>query len=154
MQAVIVATVISTLASTYFTYDNIQKQKKAQRSAKDAANYQASLDKKAIQETLEEQRRKSRNLLAQQQSAYKAKLGASGLGYTSGSGQMILDNMQKEHDIEDKYLQEKANISLEALRNSIEKINTQNLLNLKTTTNNQVMSLANGLGNTARQMLK
>ena len=154
MEAAAAATVVSTLASTYFTYDNIKTQKKATKAAKNAANYQAELERKTIQDTLAEQQRKSRNLLAQQQSAYKAKLGAGGLSHTSGSGQVILDSMQKEYDMEDKYLQDKASISLDALRNSIDKLNTQNLLQLRTLSNNQIINLANGVSGSARQMLK
>ena len=128
MEAVSVASAITTLASTIFAYDNMMNQKKSLKSNKKATNYQATLEQQKIQETLAEQQRKNLNLLAQQQSAYKAKLGASGLSHTSGSGQVVLDSMRNEHDMEDKYLQSQANISLDALRNSIEKSNTQNLL--------------------------
>ena len=154
MEAAAAATVITTLASAYFTMDNIRAQKKATKAANKAENYQAELNRQNIENTLAEQQRKSRNLLAQQQSAYRAKLGANNLSQSSGSGQVVLDNMQKEHDIEDKYLQGQANISLDALKNSIEKINTQNLLRLRTLTNDQGMTITNSLSNVSHSMIK
>ena len=154
MEAAAAATIITTLASAYFTMDNIRAQKKATKAANKAENYQAELNRQNIENTLAEQQRKSRNLLAQQQSAYRAKLGANNLSQSSGSGQVVLDNMQKEHDIEDKYLQGQAKISLDALKNSIEKINTQNLLRLRTLTNDQGMTITNSLSNVSHSMIK
>ena len=159
MEAASVATVVSTLASTFFSYDNILNQKKAAKAERKAANRQAELNRQQIQATLAEQQRKNRNLLAQQQSAYKAKLGASGLSQTSGSGQVVLNNMQTEHDMEDKYLQSQANISLEALRNSIERANTENLLRLRTLNNSLGSNLSKDLNTlvssaTSRSVIK
>lgn len=154
MEAAAAVTVVTNLASTYFSLDNMRLQKKASKAATRAENYQAELNRQNIENTLAEHQRKSRNLLAQQQSAYRAKLGASNLSQSSGSGQVVLDNLQKEHDMEDKYVQGQANISLEALKNSIDKINTQNLLRLRSLTNDQAMTVTNSLSNIAHTMIK
>ena len=154
MEAAAAASVITNLASTYFSLDNLRLQKKATKAANRAENYQAELNRQNIENTLAEHQRKSKNLLAQQQSAYRAKLGANNLSQSSGSGQVVLNNMQKEHDMEDKYVQGQANISLEALRNSIDKINTQNLLRLRSLTNDQGLTVTNGLSNISHSMIK
>ncbi|MBP5344143.1 MAG: hypothetical protein J6Y85_03635 [Alphaproteobacteria bacterium] len=154
MEAAAAASVITNLASTYFSLDNLRMQKKATKAANKAENYQAKLNQQNIENTLAEHQRKSRNLLAQQQSAYRAKLGASNLSQSSGSGQVVLNTMQKEHDMEDKYVQGQANISLEALKNSIERINTQNLLRLKMLTNDQGMAVTNSISNLSRSMIE
>ena len=154
MEVAAVASVITNLASTYFSLDNIRLQKKATKAANRAENYQAELNRQNIENTLAEHQRKSKNLLAQQQSAYRAKLGANNLSQSSGSGQVVLNNLQKEHDMEDKYVKSQANISLDALKNSIEKINTQNLLRLKSLTNDQGMTVTNSISSLSRSMIE
>ena len=154
MEAAAATSIISTIASTHFSLSNLKIQKKAVKEANKAAKQQAELDRQNIQNTLAEHQRKSLNLLAQQQSAYRAKLGASNLSANSGSGQVVLDAMQKEHDIEDKYVQSQANISLDALKNSIEKVNTQNLLRLRSLTNDQGATIANSVTSLSNSMIK
>ena len=61
--------------------------------------------------------------MAQQQSAYKAKLGASGLSAQTGSSQVVLDAMQNEADMEDKYLVNQKNFSLQSLNNRLQQTN-------------------------------
>jgi len=154
MEVATVTSIISNIASTHLNLSNLKNQKKAVKAENKAATQQTELEKQSIQATLAEQQRKSRNLLAQQQSAYRAKLGASNLSPYSGSGQVVLDAMQKEHDIEDKYVQSQANISLAALKNSIERVNTQNLLRLRNLTNAQGQTIANSLNTLSTSMIK
>ena len=71
--------------------------------------------------------------MVQQQSSYKAKLGASGLTSSSGSGQVVLNAMQKESDMENKYQQQKTNYSLKTLNNRLQQTNSRNLLTLNKT---------------------
>lgn len=74
-----------------------------------------------------------------------------------GSGSALLYNAQKEHDIEDKYLQDQANISLEALLNGIETTKTRNLLTLNALNNDKKSSqwgTFTDLTSSARSLLK
>lgn len=106
-----------------------------------------SLQAQQTKLALEEQQRKNKNLLAQQQSTYRAKLGAAGMSSKSGSGQAVLNSLQNEHDAEDKYLVNQANISLEALLNGINAKNTQNLLSLSNLNNRANASTLSSINN-------
>ena len=128
--AIAAAAVVSVLSSAYFTEKNIQQQKKATKRANRLANEQAAIEKREQETLLKEERRKNRNLLAQQQSAYKARLGSSGLSSETGSGQVVLNAMQNEADMEDKYLANKHNFSLQTLNNRLQQTNSRNLLSL------------------------
>ena len=128
--AVVAAAVVSVLGSAYFTEKNIEQEKKATKRANQLASEQAEIERQTQKEILKEEQRKNRNLLAQQQSAYKARLGASGLSSATGSGQVVLDNMQKEADMEDKYLLNKSKFSLQTLDNRLQQTNSRNLLSL------------------------
>ena len=130
--AIAAAAVVSILGSAYFTEKNIEQEKKATQKANKLAAEQNAIEKQAQIEALKEEQRKNRNLLAQQQSAYKAKLGASGLSSQTGSGQVVLDSMQNEADMEDKYLVNKNNFSLQTLNNRLQQTNNRNLLALNT----------------------
>lgn len=158
MEAAPIIVAASLISSAVYTKKSIDSQKKQAKAAKDAAKKEYDLNVAQTKLTLEEQQRKNRNLLAQQQSAYKARLGASGMSSQSGSGQTILDNMQREHDIEDKYLVEKSNISLESLLNHINENNTRNLLEIKSLNDKQTANTfdsLSSLGNyTGRTMIK
>lgn len=125
-----VTALASILSSAYFTEKKIEQEKKATKQANQLANEQREIEKQAQAEGLKEEQRKNRNLLAQQQAAYKARLGASGLSAETGSGQVVLDNMQKEADMEDKYLQNKTAYSFRTLNNRLQQTNNRNLLTL------------------------
>jgi len=127
-EAAAVATVVSVLGSAYYTHESHQAEKKAARRANQLANEQAAIERESALAALKEEERKNKNLLAQQQSAYKARLGASGLTSVSGSGQVVLDNMQKETDMENKYQQKKTNYSLKSLSNQLQQTRSRNLL--------------------------
>ncbi len=122
--------IASAASSVYYTKKASDAQKKQIKANNVAAQKAADLQKQQIQMTLNNEQQKNLSLLARQQSAYKAKLGAGGLSQ-KGSGQVVLDTMQKEHDIEDKYLKKQADISMEALLNGIDTTRTRNLLELK-----------------------
>ena len=94
------------------------------------ANEHAAIERESELAALKETERKNKNLLAKQQSSYKAKLGASGLTSESGSGRVVLDTMQKETDMENKYQQQKTNYSLKTLNNRLQQTNSRNLLSL------------------------
>ncbi len=154
MEVAAITAVATTAASVFYSKKAADAQKKQIKASNAAAQKQYELEKQQINLTLKDEQRKNRNLLAQQQSAYKAKLGATGLG-KSGSGQVVLDTMQKEHDAEDKYLTSSANISLEALQNSINETKTRNLLSLSQNSAstkagyfNSASDMASGLGRT------
>ncbi len=137
MEAAPIIAAVSLVSSAFYTKKSIDNQKKQAKAAKAAAQKEYDLNVAQTKLALEQQQRKNRNLLAQQQSAYKARLGAGGMSSQSGSAQAVLDNMQREHDIEDKYLVEQANISLESLLNGINKNNTLNLLKMQELHNKQ-----------------
>ncbi len=145
--AAAVATVVSILGSAYYTHESIQEQRKATKKADALANEQARLDKEAQEMELAETRRQNRNLLAEQQAAYKAKLGASGLSVRTGSGQTVLDKMQRDYDMEDKYLVNRAKYSLNTLNNSLAQTNNRNLLSLNQQSINQKENVLNTINN-------
>lgn len=122
-------------ASIFYNKRNSDIQKKQYKTAQASANADYDLKKRQAKNTLTEEQRKNRSLLARQQSSYKAKLGASGMSATKGTGQTVLDSMQREHDIEDKYLVDQSNISLEALLNGINQTNSRNLLSMSASSN-------------------
>ncbi|MBR5130401.1 MAG: hypothetical protein IKV03_04170 [Alphaproteobacteria bacterium] len=148
MEVAAITAVATTAASVFYSKKAADAQKKQINAATVAAEKEYELEKQQIGLTLQEEQRKNRSLLAQQQSAYKAKLGAEGLSQI-GSGQAILDNMQKEHDIEDKYLINKANISLEALQNGIDETRTRNLLSLTQHSNETKSGYLKNIGDSA-----
>ncbi|MBO7097420.1 MAG: hypothetical protein J6W11_02130, partial [Alphaproteobacteria bacterium] len=82
--------------------------KKAIKNANRTAAENAKLQDEQAKLALQEQQRKNRNLLRQQQATYKANLGALSTSSYSGTGQTYLNALQREYDIEDKYLQNQA----------------------------------------------
>jgi len=138
---------VATIASAFFMKESVDMQKKALKAERAANQKKYDLDVAQAKLTLEEEQRKNRNLLAQQQSAYKAKLGAAGMSAKSGTGQAVLQSLQKEHDTEDKYLINQANISLEALLNGINARNTQSLLSLSALNSRNTASTLNSINN-------
>lgn len=157
MEVAAAATVATVVSSLYYTKRSADIQKKQVKKANAAAQKQYELEREKTQLTLADEQRKNRSLLAQQQSTYKAKLGAGGLSQP-GSGQVVLDNMQREHDMDDKYLTSQANISLEALLNGINQTKSHNLLSLRSSTNKAYARMTNdvisGTGTVARSMIK
>ena len=151
--AVVAAAVVSVLGSAYFTEKNIKQEKRATKRANQLANEQAEIERQAQKEILKEEQRKNRNLLAQQQSAYKARLGASGLSSATGSGQVVLDNMQKEADMEDKYLSNKTKYSLQTLNNRLQQTNSRNLLSLNKSRLAQQSNVFSAGSGTAKSVL-
>ena len=129
-QAAAVATVVSVVGSAFYKEKEYRAEKKATKQANKLAKEQAEIERESELAALQEIERKNRNLLAQQQSSYKARLGASGLTTESGSGQVILDAMAKETDMENKYQQQKAQRSLKTLNNRLKQTNNRNLLSL------------------------
>ena len=154
MQVAAAATIATAAASVFYSKKNSDAQKKQIKSANAAAKKNYELNRQQAQLTLQETQRKNRNLLAQQQSAYKAKLGASGMSSKSGSGEIVLNTMQKEHDAEDKYLVDQANISLEALLNSTNQTKSRNLLSLQTLENNNRNNIISGINSFGRSVIK
>lgn len=147
MEAAIVVTIASALASAYYTKVNSDRQKKTIKNANRTAAENTRLQDEQAKLALAEQQRKKRNLLLQQQAAYKASLGALGTSSKSGTGQTYLNALQREHDIEDKYLQNQAKISSEALLNSLGNTNSTNLLRLNSLNSESKLSSLNTLGN-------
>jgi len=158
MEAVVVASIAATLGSAYYTKVNSDRQKKAIKSANRTAAENARLQDEQAQLALAEQQRKNRNLLRQQQATYKARLGALGTSNKSGTGQTYLNALQREHDIEDKYLQNQAKISSDALLNSLGNTTSTNLLRLNSLNSESKLNSLNSLGNIAtgisRTMIK
>ena len=157
MEVVAVGALAATAASTIYSKRNSDIQKKQVKKANEAAQKSYDLEKRQAELALDEQRRKNLNILNQQLSSYKARLGAAGMSSKQGSGSALLYNAEKEHDIEDKYLQEQANISLEALLNGIESTKTRNLLTLSSLNNEKKASQWGTLANLtsgARSLLK
>ncbi len=143
-QAAAVATVVSILGSVYYTEKKYEAEKKATKKANRLAKEQASIEREAQEAAQRETERKNRNLLAKQQSSYKARLGASGLTSQSGSGQVVLDAMKKETDMENKYQQQKTQYSLKTLNNRLKQTNSRNLLTLDKLRIGQQENLLNG----------
>lgn len=158
MEVAIVATAATILGSAYYTKTNADRQKKAIKQANATAARAAALQNKQAQLALAEEQRKNKNLLAQQQASFKAKLGASGLSGKNGSGQTYLNAMQKEYDMEDKYLVNQAKISSDALLNSLGHTTNTNLLKLNSINHENQANMYNTLGNLAggigRTMIK
>ncbi len=157
MEVAAITAVATTAASVFYSKKASDAQKKQIKASQIAADKRYELEKQQIGLTLQDEQRKNRSLLAKQQSAYKAKLGAAGLD-KKGTGQVVLDTMQKEHDAEDKYLTSSANISLEALQNSINETRTRNLLSLSqhaaTTTAGYLSSVSDMTDGLGRTLLK
>jgi len=154
MEVAIAAVGAAIVGSAYYSKVSVDNQKKAIKKSNQAAAVQADLDRQSAQILLQEQQRKNKNLLRQQQSSYKAKLGASGLTQNSGSGQVVLDAMQKEHDMEDKYLVNQAKISLQSLNNALAQTTRKNLLALDTLSANQKKDALNSISSTGRSLIK
>ena len=138
--------IASVASSVFYTKKAADIQKKQIKTATASAQKAADLQKQQIQLALNNEQQQNLSLLAKQQSAYKAKLGARALSQ-KGSGQVVLDTMQKEHDIEDKYLKKQADISMEALLNGIDTTRTRNLLELKQNKYDSVSDTINGVSN-------
>ena len=158
MEVTPIIAAVGAVASAVFMKQNADAQRKAEKAQYRSNQRQYQLETEQARLALAEEQRKNRNLLAQQQSAYRAKLGASGLGAKSGSGQVVLNSLKKEADAEDKYLVNQANISLEALLNGINAKNTRNLLNLSSLnaqrTANTVNALSGFTSTAGRTILK
>ena len=158
MEAAVIATAVSILGSAYYTKANADRQKKAIKRSNAYAAEQAALQNKQAKLALQERQRKNKNLLAQQQAAYKARLGATGLSAQSGTGQTYLNAMQKEYDMEDKYLINQAKISSDALLNSLNHSTGTNLLKLNSinqeSQNNIYGTLGDLVGGISRTMIK
>lgn len=147
MEVAIVASIASSLATAYYTKVNSDRQKKAIKNANRTAAENARLQDEQAKLALAEQQRKNRNLLAQQQATYKANLGALGTSSKSGTGQTYLNALQREHDIEDKYLVNQAKISADALLNSLGGTRSTNLLRLSSVNSDSKLNSLNTLGN-------
>ena len=158
MEVAIAATIVATLGSAYYTKTNADRQKKAIKNSNKAAAENARLQDEQAKLALAEQQRKNRNLLAQQQATYKANLGALGTSSKAGSGLTYLNALEREYDIEDKYLQNQAKISSDALLNSLGKTTNTNLLRLNSISSENRLNTINTLGNIAnglsRTMIK
>ncbi|MBR6231478.1 MAG: hypothetical protein IKQ99_00075 [Alphaproteobacteria bacterium] len=158
MEAIVVATIAASLGSAYYTKVSYDRQRKAVKSANRSAKENARLQDEQAKLALAEQQRKNRNLLRQQQATYKANLGALGTSNRSGSGQTYLNALQREYDIEDKYLQNQAKISSDALLNSLGNTTNTNLLRLNSLNSESRLNSINSLGNIAtglsRTMIK
>ena len=158
MDVAIVTSVVATLGSAYFAKVSADNQKKALKNANRNAAENARLQEEQAQLALQEKQRKNRNLLAQQQATYKANLGALGTTSKSGSAQTYLNSMQREYDIEDKYLQNQAKISSDALLNALNNTTGTNLLRLNTMNTESRFGTISTLGNIAtglsRTMIK
>jgi len=139
--AATVASVVSVLGSAYYTHKSASAEKKAARKANALAAEQNRLERENAEAALLEKQRQSKNLLAEQQSAYKAKLGASGLTTKSGSGQVVMNKMQKDYDMEDKYQIAQKNYTLAKLSNNLKQTNNRNLLTIERLRNNEAQSL-------------
>lgn len=154
MEVAAAVTLATVASSVFYTKKNADAQKKQIKKANAAAQKDYELSRQQAQLTLAETQRKNRNLLNQQQSAYKAKLGASGMSAENGSGQVVLNTLQKEHDVEDKYLVDQSNISLEALLNGINQTSSKNLLSLRNVNNNERESLIGSFNSFGRSVIK
>ena len=158
MDIAIVTSVVATLGSAYFAKVSADNQKKALKNANRNAAENARLQAEQAELALKEKQRKNRNLLAQQQASYKASLGALGTTSRSGSGQTYLNALQREHDIEDKYLQNQAKISSDALLNALNHTTGTNLLKLNSLNTESRTGAISTLGNIAtglsRTMIK
>ena len=149
MEVTPIVTTVASAASAFFMKKSADTQRKAIKAERAANRKKYDLDVAQAKLTLAEEQRKNRNLLAQQQSSYRAKLGAAGMSSKSGTGQAVLNAIRKEYDAEDKYLVNQANISLEALLNSINAKNTQSLLSLSSNQAQRMAGTINSINNFA-----
>ncbi len=158
MEVAVIATAAAILGSAYYTKTNADRQEKTIKQSNEATTRASILQRKQADLALAEQRRKNKNLLAQQQATYKARLGSNGLSGRSGSNQTYLNAMQKEHDMEDKYLLNQAKISSDALLNSLGHTGNTNLLKLSSIKSenqaNTYATLGNLVGGVGRTMIK
>lgn len=158
MEVAAIGAIAAVATSAFYSAKTTSAQRKQIKSQQAYQERAFALERDQTQDVLAEQRRKNLNLLNQQLSGYKAKLGAAGLSSAKGSGGEILRNVKKEHDMEDKYLQTQADYSLAGLENSIGQASSRNLLALSQLNNqarqNQIGSVNSAFGITARSMLK
>ncbi len=147
MEIAIIATAATVLGSAYYTKRNSDLQKKAVKQSTRYAQEQANTQNQQAQLALDQHKRKNKNLLAQQQATYKANLNANGINTKTGSGQTYLNALQREYDMEDKYLDKQAKISSDAILNSLNQTSSTNLLKLSALNNSQQSNLYNTLGN-------
>ena len=158
MEVAIIATAATVLGSAYYTKRNSDLQKKAIKRSNAYAQTAADQQNQQAQIALNEQKRKNKNLLAEQQAAYKASLSAGGINTKNGFSQTYLNALQREYDMEDKYLDKQAKISADAVLNSLNQTSSTNLLRLNAINNTQQSNLYNTLGNLAngvgRTMIK
>ena len=134
--------IVASGASAVYMKKSSDAQRKQLKTERAMAQKEYDLEVAQKKLALEEEQRKNKNLLQKQQAVYKARLGAGGMSSTSGTGRAVLDSMQKEHDIENKYLVDQSNISLEALLNGINARNTRNLLSASSLENRLVANSA------------
>lgn len=154
VEAATVVALAATTASISISKRNQKIAKKQNRLATEAAQQKYNLDKQQTENALTEQRRKNKNLLAEQISAYRARLGASGISSNAGSGRTYIDTLKREADAEDKYLQTQANLSLDALLNGINQTNNRNLLRLNSMKNSSSWDNVNTVAALSRSLLK
>ena len=154
MEATAAIAVVTTVASAYYTKKSHDAEKKQIKASNRAAQKEAELSRQQAELTLAEEKRKNKNLLKQNLSTYKAKLGAQGLSTSYGSNQAIYDNMIHTTDMDDRYLEEQADISLEALLNSINQRTNRNLLNLTTLSYQDKANTAKSVLSAGRSLLK
>lgn len=154
MEATAVIGVASTVASGYYSKKSSSLQKKQIKASNKAAQEEADLSKKQAELTLAEEKRKNNNLLKQNLSSYKARLGAQGLSTSYGSNQAVYDNMIYNTNMENKYLEEQANVSLDALLTSINQRTSRNLLTLTNMSYQDRSNLASSVLNAGRNLLQ
>ena len=90
MEVVAVGALAATAASTIYSKRNSDIQSKQIKKANEAAQKSYDLEKRQAELALDEQRRKNLNILNQQLSTYKARLGAAGMSTKQGSGSALL----------------------------------------------------------------
>lgn len=149
MEVALIATAATVIGSAYYTKRNSDLQAKAIKQSNSYAQASAANQNRQAKIALAEQKRKNKNLLAQQQATYKASLSAGGVNTNHGSSQTYLNALQREYDMEDKYLDKQAKISSDAILNSLNRTNSSNLLKLNALNNSQQSNLYTSLGNLA-----
>ena len=154
MEATAAIAVVTTVASAYYTKKSNKATEKQIKANNRAAQKEAELSRQQAEITLAEEKRKNKNLLKQNLSAYKARLGAQGLSSSYGSNQAVYDSMIHTADMDDRYLEEQADISLEALLNSINQRTNRNLLNLTTLSYQNKANTTNSFLAAGRSLLK
>lgn len=154
MEATAVIGVASTVATGLYARKTNSLQKKQVKASNKAAQTEAELSQKQAELTLAEEKRKNNNLLKQNLSSYKAKLGAQGLSSSYGSNEAVYNNMVYNTQMENKYLEEQAAISLDALLNSLNQRTSRNLLTLTNLSYQNQSNLANSVLNAGRNILR